>query len=96
MDRKLLFLSLAFTSLTSFGQTMFGGRLGANYSIYSSKEGDDVPSGATVETESVSGIGFHVGLCFQYNFSRHVGIRRRYCSRCATRRRIWAMTMTLW
>ncbi len=75
MTRMLPFFCLTAISTMGTAQTMFGGRLGANYSIYGSKEGDDVPSGTTVETESVSGIGFHGGLCFQYNFDRHIGIR---------------------
>lgn len=75
MIRNAFLLVTAMFITQAQAQTMFGGRLGANYSIYGSKEGDDVPSGASVETESVSGVGFHLGVCFQYNFDRHIGIR---------------------
>lgn len=56
-------------------QTMIGAKVGLNYSIYGTSEGDDVPDGAEIDTESSSGIGFHVGGYFQYNFSESLGIR---------------------
>lgn len=73
MKKYILVLGLATLGTAANAQTMAGGKLGLNYNIYSSKAGDDAPDGT--ESESNSGIGFHVGGYFQYNFSDNIGIR---------------------
>jgi hypothetical protein len=77
MRTSIVIAAIACTPFAAQAQTLFGAKAGANYSLYNlSITGQGAKTTATRGLDgSYSGIGWHLGMYFQYNLARKTGLR---------------------